>query len=104
MEKLLHIIQQIYNVLNILNAYSQDEREELVVGYQCFLFDLNDILIVLDRIVGGNMYWGWKIDWGYQPWQLKTYREQKGLTLQTGWEDRVDFRIELYQDIPSRSP
>ena len=36
-------------------------------------------------------------------WQLRTYREQKGLTLQAGWEDRVDFGIELYQDIPIRS-
>ena len=103
MEQLFHIIQQIYSVLNILNAYLQDEREELVVGYQHFLFDLNDILIVLDRIVGGSTYWGWRIDWGYQPWQLKTYCEQKGLTLQVGWEDKVDFGIELYQDIPTRS-
>ena len=90
-------------MLNILNLYLQDEREELVAGYQHFLFDLNDILIVLDRIVEGSTYWGWKINWGCQPWQLKTYREQKGLTLQAGWEDRVDFGIELYQDIPIRS-
>ena len=34
---------------------------------------------------------------------MRTYREQKGLTLQTGWEDRVDFGIDLYQDVPSRS-
>ena len=103
MEQLCYIIQQIYSVLNILNLYSQDERVELVVGYQHFLFDLNDILIVLDRIVEGSMYWGWKINWGCQPWQLKAYREQEGLTLQAGWEDRVDFGIELYQDIPIRS-
>ena len=103
MEQLCYIIQQIYSVLNILSLYSQDEREELVVGYQRFLFDINDVLIVLDRIVEGSMYWGWKINWGYQPWQLRTYREQKGLTLQAGWEDRVDFGIELYQDIPIRS-
>ena len=103
MEQLCYIIQQIYSVLNILSLYSQDEREEPVVGYQHFLFDINDVLIVLHRIVEGSMYWGWKINWGYQPWQLRTYREQKGLTLQAGWEDRVDFGIELYQDIPIRS-
>ena len=103
MEQLCYIIQQIYSVLNILSLYSQDEREELVAGYQCFLFDINDVLIVLDWKVEGSTYWGWKINWGYQPWQLRTYREQKGLTLQAGWKDRVDFRIELYQDIPIRS-
>ena len=80
MEQLCYIIQQIYSVLNILSLHSQDEREELVVGYQCFPFDINDVLIVLDRIVEGSMYWGWKINWGYQPWQLRTYCEQKGLT------------------------
>ena len=60
-------------LLNILNNYSQDEREELVAGYQNFLPEASDILIVLDRIVGESMYWGWKIDWRYQPWQLRTY-------------------------------
>ena len=55
---------------------------------------------ILDRIVGGSTYWGWKIDWGYQPWQLRTYKQQKGLTLQAGWEDRVDFGLDLYRDIP----
>ena len=68
MEQLCHIIQQIYSVLNILSLYSQDEREELVVGYQCFLFDINDVLIVLDRIVEGSTHWGWKINWGCQLW------------------------------------
>ena len=53
MEQLCCIIQQIYSVLNILNLYLQDERE-LVAGYQCFLFDVNDLLIVLDRIVEGS--------------------------------------------------
>ena len=102
MEQLCYIIQQIYSVLNILNLYSQDEREELVAGYQHFLFDVNDLLIVLDWIVEGSTYWGWRINWGSQPWQLKTYREQKGLTLQAGWEDRVDFGIELYHEVPVR--
>ena len=33
---------------------------------------------------------------------MKTYREQKGLTLQAGWEDRADFGIVLYQEVPVR--
>ena len=70
------------------------------MGYQHFLFETNDILIALDRIVGGSSYWGWKIDWGYQPWQFRTYQEQKGLILQAGLEDRVDFVLDLYQDMP----
>ena len=37
---------------------------------------------------------------GYHPWQLRTYRQQKGLTLQAGWKDRVDFGLDLYRDIP----
>ena len=100
MEQLILIIQQIYNLLDILSSYSHDEREELVEGYRCFLFEVRDILIALDRIVEGSTYWGWKFDWGYQPWQLRTYRQQKGLTLQAGWEDRVDFGINLYQEVP----
>ena len=58
MKQLCYIIQQIYSVLNILSLYSQDEREELVAGYQHFLFDINDVLIVLYRIVEGSTYWG----------------------------------------------
>ena len=33
MEQLLLIIQQIQAVLDILNSYTHDEREELVAGY-----------------------------------------------------------------------
>ena len=62
MEQLYLIIQQIYWALSILNNYSQEEREELVEGYRHFLFEVKDILRVLDRIVGGITYWGWKID------------------------------------------
>ena len=40
---------------------------------------------------------------GYLPWQLRTYRQQRGLTLQAGWEDKVDFGIELYRDRPVES-
>ena len=99
MEQLLVIIQQIYKLLSILNSYTQEEREELLVGYQRFLFETKELLITLDRIVGGGMYWGWKIEWGYQPWHLMTYQQQKGLTLQAGWEDKLDFGLDLYRDI-----
>ena len=71
MELLLIIIQQIYKLLSILNSYTQEEREELLVGYQHFLFETKDLLITLDRIVGGSTYWGWKIKWRYHPWHLK---------------------------------
>ena len=98
MEHLLVIIQQIYELLSILNSYTQGEREELLEGYPHFLFDIKDLLRILDRIVGGSTYWGWKIEWGCQPWHLMTYRQQKGLTLQAGWEDKLDFGLDLYRD------
>ena len=44
MEQLFLIIQQIYELLELLNSYLQDEREELVKGYQRFLFEANDLL------------------------------------------------------------
>ena len=99
MERLLVIIQQIYKLLSILNSYIQEEGEELLAGYRCFLFEIKELLMILDRIVGGSIYWGWKIEWGYQPWHLMTYRQQKGLTLQAGWEDKLDFGLDLYRDI-----
>ena len=98
MEQLLVIIQQIYELLDILNSYTQGEREELLKGYPCFLFEAKELLRILDRIVGGSTYWGWKIEWGCQPWHLMTYRQQKGLTLQAGWEDKLDFGLDLYRD------
>ena len=99
MEQLLVIIQQIYELLDILNNYTQEEREELLEGYPHFLFEVKELLTILDRIVGGSTYWGWKIDWGCQPWHLMTYRQQKGLTLQAGWEDKLDFGLDLYRDV-----
>ena len=48
MEQLFLITQQIYQALSILNSYSQDEREELVEGYRRFLFEVKDILRILD--------------------------------------------------------
>ena len=98
MEQLLVIIQQIYELLDILNNYSQGEREELLEGYPRFLFEVKELLTILDRIVGGSTYWGWRIEWGCQPWHLMTYRQQKGLTLQAGWEDKLDFGLDLYRD------
>ena len=98
MEQLLVIIQQIYELLDILNSYAQWEREELLEGYPRFLFEVKELLRILDRIVGGSTYWGWQIEWGCQPWHLMTYRQQKGLTLQAGWEDKLDFGLDLYRD------
>ena len=98
MEQLLVIIQQIYQLLNILNCYTQGEREELLEGYPRFLSQFKELLGILDRIVGGSTYWGWKVEWGCQPWHLMTYRQQKGLTLQAGWEDKLDFGLDLYRD------
>ena len=98
MEQLLVIIQQIYEFLSILNDCTQKERGELLEGYPHFLFEIKDLIRTLDRIVGGSTYWGWKIEWGCQPWHLMTYRQQKGLTLQAGWEDKLDFGLDLYRD------
>ena len=67
MEQLLVIIQQIYQLLNILNCYTQGEREELLEGYPRFLSQVKELLGILDRIVGGSTYWGWKVEWGCQP-------------------------------------
>ena len=103
MEQLLVIIQQIYEFLDILNSYTQGEREELLEGYPHFLFQVKELLGILDRIVGGSTYWGWKIEWGCQPWHLMTYRQQKGLTLQAGWEDKLVFGLDLYRDISETS-
>ena len=95
MEQLLVITQQIYEFLSILNDYTQEEREELLEGYPRFLFETKELLGILDRIVGGSTYWGWKIEWGCQPWHLMTYRQQKG---KAGWEDKLDFGLDLYRD------
>ena len=98
MEQLLIIIQQSYQLLDILSCYTQGEREELLEGYPCFLSQVKELIEILDRIVGGSTYWGWKVEWGCQPWHLMTYRQQKGLTLQAGWEDKLDFGLNLYRD------
>ena len=103
MEQLLLLLQQIYRDLSVLSNYPPEEREERLEGYFQFLVETRDIIRVLNRIVEGSTSWGWKIDWGCLPWQLRTYRQQRGLTLQAGWEDKVDFGIELYRDRPVES-
>ena len=100
MEQLFWLIQQIYRDLNILSNYSPEEREELREGHFGFLDEIRDIIRALSRIIGGSTYWGWKFEWGCQPWHLMTYRQLKGLTLQAGWEDKLDFGLDLYRDIP----
>ena len=98
MEQLLVIIQRIYELLDILSNYTPGEHEELLEGYPRFLVEVKELLRILDRIVGGSTYYGWKVEWGCQPWHLMTYRQQKGLTLQAGWEDKLDFGLDLYRD------
>ena len=61
MEQLPIIIQQIYELLDILNGYTQGEREELLESYPRFLCQAKELLGILDRIVGGSTYWGWKL-------------------------------------------
>ena len=94
MEQLILLIQQIYGDLSILRSYSPEEREELLEGYFGFLSEIKDLIVVLNRVVEGSTSWGWKIDWGYLPWQLRTYQQQRGLTLQAVWEDKVDRPVE----------
>ena len=58
MEQLFVIVQQIYELLNILNTYTQGEREELLEGYPRFLLEVKELLRILDRIVGGEYILG----------------------------------------------
>ena len=55
MEQLLEIIQQIYELLDILNTYTRGEHEELLEGYPRFLLEVKELLRILDRIVGGSL-------------------------------------------------
>ena len=43
MEQLLKIIQQIYELLDILNTYTRGEREELLEGYPRSCLKLKNI-------------------------------------------------------------
>ena len=64
MEQLFMIIQQIYELLDILNNYTQGGREELLEGYPRFLFEVKELLRILDRIVGGSTYWVGRLSGG----------------------------------------
>ena len=35
---------------------------------------------------------------------MRTYRHQKGLTLQAGWDNRVDYELPIYRDIEYNPP
>ena len=91
----MQIINQIWKVLNLLQSSAKGKREELVDDYKYNLNALVELIINLGRIVDGEMPYGRPIQWGYHFWQLHTYKQQHGLTLQAGWEDVVDFGIPL---------
>ena len=67
MEQLLEIIQQIYELLDILNTYTQGECEELLEGYPRFLLEVKELLRILDRIVGGSTYWVGRLNGDVSP-------------------------------------
>ena len=48
MEELFLLIQEIYELLNVLSSYSTREREELLEGYQQFLREIESALIALN--------------------------------------------------------
>ena len=95
MEQLMQIINQIWEILDHLQYIVKGKREELVDNYKYNLNDLIELIINLGRIVDGETPYGRPIQWGYHFWQLHTYKQQHGLTLQAGWEDVVDFGIPL---------
>ena len=95
MEQLIQIINQIWEVLNLLQSSEKGKREELVDDYKYNFNALVELIINLGRIVDGETPYGRPIQWGYHFWQLHTYKQQHGLTLQAGWEDVVDFGIPL---------
>ena len=91
----MQIINQIWEVLNRLQSIEKGKREELVDDYKYNFNTLIEAIINLRRIVDGETPYGRPIQWGYHFWQLHTYKQQHGLTLQAGWEDVVDFGIPL---------
>ena len=91
----MQIINQIWEVLNRLQSIAKGKREELVDDYKYNFNALVELIINLGRIVDGETPYGRPIQWGYHFWQLHTYKQQHGLTLQAGWEDVVDFGIPL---------
>ena len=91
----MQIINQIFEILNLLYNLTDREREELVDDYRLEFIALDNLIIKLRRIVDGETPYGRQIKWGCHPWQQYTYRQQHGLTLQAGWDDIVDFGISL---------
>ena len=91
----MQIINQIFEILNLLYRITNREREELVDDYKREFIALDELVIKLRRIVDGETPYGRRIKWGYHLWQLHTYKRQHGLTLQAGWDDVVDFGISL---------
>ena len=92
---MIQIINQIWEVLNLLQSSEKGKREELVGDYKYNFNTLVELIINLGRIVDGEIPYGRPIQWGYHFWQLHTYKQQHGLTLQAGWEDVIDFGIPL---------
>ena len=95
MEQLIRIINQIWEILEHLQCIEKGKREELVDNYKYNLNTLIELIINLGRIADGETPYGRPIQWGKHFWQLNTYKQQHGLTLQAAWEDVVDFGIPL---------
>ena len=95
MEQIIQIINQIWEILEHLQYIEKGKREELVDNYRYNLNTLIELIINLGRIADGETPYGRPIQWGKHFWQLHTYKQQHGLTLQAGWEDVVDFGIPL---------
>ena len=91
----MQIINQIFEILNLLSNTTDREREELVDDYKQEFIALDDLVIKLRKIVDGETPYGRRVKWGHHLWQLHTYRRQHRLTLQAGLDDIVDFGISL---------
>ena len=70
----------------------------MLPGYETFIANAADLIVILSHVVEGSTNSGLAIILGYQPLQLPTYRQQRGLTLQVGWEDKVDIGIQLFEE------
>ena len=95
MEHLFQILNQLFEILNLLQGSTEKEREELVDNYRSKFNSLVELVIQLEWIIKGETPFGRPVKWGRHLWQLHTYKRQHGLTLQAGWDDVVDFGIPL---------
>ena len=82
-------------VVAIMKSSWTAQLEELVTDFKEHYNDLLTIVISLERIVDGGTPRGFTLAWGHHPWQRCTYLRQCGLTLQAGWEDIIEFGIDL---------